>query len=133
MPPSWPALICTGQAREEETKRIKKGSQDTLGPLLWGGLSSCLEGILSCLPNKTLSCNQAVNTCSPFQIFVVERQNQGNYTLSQQDQNSGELLHLRSSMGAYSMVSNSVPPWMVAHQEFLFHGIFQARILSWFK
>ena len=28
--------ICIGQARGEETKRVKRGSQDRLRPLLWG-------------------------------------------------------------------------------------------------
>ena len=80
MPPSWLALICIGQVQEEETKHIKRGSQDGLMSLLWGWhILMPQECAIVCLPNKSLSCN----TAPPFQIFASARQNWGSYTVSQ--------------------------------------------------
>ena len=43
--PSWPTLICIGQAHGGGDK--KRRSQDGWRPLLWVGLSSYLKGVLS--------------------------------------------------------------------------------------
>ena len=47
----------------------------------WVSPLSCFKGVLSFACQIKLSCN----TGPPFKIFAVERQNQGNYTLPQQD------------------------------------------------
>ena len=64
-----PNLHRAGEGGGDKTY-FKKGSQDTLGPLLWGGLPSCFEGILSYLPNKSLSCNRAITLVHHFKSLL---------------------------------------------------------------
>ena len=53
--------ICIEQAQQGEDKMYKKTKQDRLRPLLWRRPTLTLRGCtILCLPNKTLSCNQAV-------------------------------------------------------------------------
>ena len=55
MPPSCLALICTGQALVgEETKHIKRGSQDVLRPLFWGQPTLTPPGVLSFVCRRQL-------------------------------------------------------------------------------
>ena len=67
--PSWLALVCIGQARWEKPKHIKRGSQDWLRPLLQGQLTFMRGDGLS-LPNKTLSCNEAVTLVHRFKSLL---------------------------------------------------------------
>ena len=53
-PLSWLAQFAQGRLIGEETKNIKKGSQDGLRLLLWGQPAlTPQECIILCLPNKT--------------------------------------------------------------------------------
>ena len=53
-PLSWLAQFAQGRLIGEETKSIKRGSQDGLRPLLWGQPAlTPQECTILCLPNKT--------------------------------------------------------------------------------
>ena len=68
--------ICTWQSqavvsRGGETKCIKRGNQDGLRPLLWGWPVLKHRGCtILCLPNKILSCNQAVTSVHCFNSLL---------------------------------------------------------------
>ena len=57
--PGWPSLHTADSGRAvEDTKHVKRRSQDRLRPLLWGRPALTPRGCTVLrLPDKTLSCN----------------------------------------------------------------------------
>ena len=105
--------VNTGQVQKEETKYIKKRSQNWASLFFWVAPYT-LGMYFLCLPSKT-ELYPNCYTGLTFQIFAAARQNWGNYTLPWQSGQGKSVLWVHKQDGVLCDVIMQITSYYLCH------------------